>query len=87
MPRPVGFGLEGCIHQPFEERRRQQGPALGQRPIGNTLASNLPHMLSQCASLGDYMKDQALNQLHSRDYRRTTPTQAAPTHQGINEMP
>jgi hypothetical protein len=57
VPHRVGFGLEGCAHQLFEESRGQKSPALGQRPVGNGLAGDLFHMLGQCASLGDHMED------------------------------
>jgi hypothetical protein len=58
---------------------------LGQRPIGDAFAGKLCHVLGQCASLGDDMKDQALNQLHRRDHGRTATTYATASQQGINE--
>ena len=36
---------------------------------------------------GDHMKDQALNQLHSRDHGWTAAAHATTTQQGINEGP
>ena len=79
MPDRIAFGFEGCVHQLLEDGWGQKSPALGQRPIGNGLAGQLFDMLGQCASLGDYMKDQALNQLHSRDHRWTAATDATTT--------
>ena len=81
----VALGLEGGLHQLFEDRWGQKSPALGQRPIGDGLAGKLFHMLGQCASLGDHMEDQALDQLHSRDHRGTAATDATTAEQGINK--
>jgi len=61
MSHRVASGLERGNHQFLKNCRRQQSPALGQRPIGATLAGELFDMLSQGASLGHDMKDQALN--------------------------
>jgi hypothetical protein len=47
----------------------------------------LLHMLSQCASLGDDMEDQALDQFHRRDHRWAAATNPAAPQQGVNERP
>src|SRR6266478_7363998 len=63
------LGPERRTHQLLENRRRQQSPPLGQRSISNVLASELLHMLSQCARFRYHMKDQALDQFGRADTR------------------
>jgi hypothetical protein len=87
MPARVSFGFEGCPHQLIEEFRGQECPSLGQSPIGNLLAGELFHVLSQRASFGYDMKDQALDQFDLRDLRRPAATHAATNKERINQGP
>ena len=64
----LGYGLEGRPHQLIEEFWRQECPPLRQGPIGNVFVSELFDMLSQCASLGHHVKDQALDQFQLSDH-------------------
>jgi hypothetical protein len=81
MLRGPGLGFEGCGHDLLEERRRQQRPALRERPIGNALTAQSFHMRGQCARGGERMKDQASDQFQGADARRTAPTHARLAHQ------
>jgi hypothetical protein len=71
----------------LENVQGQQGPALGQRAIGNVFAGDLLHVLSQFAFARRPMEDQSADQVGPADYGRTPAAWAVNSQQSLNAMP
>src|SRR5690349_19539776 len=83
----VGLGLESRVEQLVKQFRRQQCAPLGQCSIGNGFASELFHMLRQCASLRHHMEDQPLNQLGLSHHGRPATTHPTTNKKRVDQRP